>query len=67
MKKNDVKRIVYNLLKDDYYKKLEALVSDIDFFYMYMERNKKSDFRFELRISHEGSFKAFDAIMLIKV
>lgn len=62
MEKKDVKRIVYNLLKEDYYKKLKALESDINFFFMYMERNKKSYFRFDLRISHEGSFKAFDAI-----
>ena len=62
MDKNDVKRIVYGLLKEDYYKKLRALESDINFFSMYMERNKKSDFRFDLRISHEGSFKAFDVI-----
>ena len=57
MDKDDVKRIVYNHLKDDYYIKLRALENDIDFFLMYMERNKKSDFRFDLRISHNGSFK----------
>ena len=62
MDKDDVKRIVYNHLKDDYYIKLRALENDIDFFLMYMERNKKSDFRFDLRISHNGSFKAFNDI-----
>ena len=62
MEKKDVKRIVYNLMKEDYYKKLRELESDITFFSLYMERNKKSDFRFDLRISHQGSFKAFDAI-----
>ena len=48
MDKDDVKRIVYNHLKDDYYIKLRALENDIDFFLMYMERNKKSDFRLDL-------------------
>ena len=62
MDKKQVKQIVYNHLKDDYYKKLRALESDIDFFLLYMERNKKSDFRFDLRISHNASFQAFNDI-----
>ena len=63
MDKEKVKRIVCRLLTSDtYYKKFRALESDVDFFKMYMARNKKSEFRFDLRISYGGSFKAFDDI-----
>lgn len=63
MDKEKVKRIVCRLLTSDtYYKKFRALKSDVDFFKMYMARNKKSEFRFDLRISYGGSFKAFDDI-----
>lgn len=58
----DVKRIVYNHLKDDYYIKLRDLESDVDFFNLYMKRNSKSEFRFNLRISYIGSYRAFDDI-----
>lgn len=62
MNKTDIKRIVYNHLKDDYYTKLRALESDVEFFTLYMKRNQKSEFRFDLRISQGASYKAFDHI-----
>ena len=62
MDANDIKRIVYNHLKDDYYTKLRALESDIEFFTLYMKRNQKSEFRFDLRVSQGMSYKAFDHI-----
>lgn len=63
MDKKQVKKIVCRLLTPDtYYKKFRALESDVNFFKLYMARNQKSEFRFDLRISCDGSFKAFDDI-----
>lgn len=62
MTEDDVKRSAYNQLKDDYYIKLRELESDVDFFSLYMMRNAKSEFRFDLRISYCGSYRAFDDI-----
>ena len=63
MDRIEIKTIVYNLLKPDTYcKKYDALKSDVEFFRMYMERNKQSEFRFDLRISCGNSYKAFDDI-----
>lgn len=63
MDKEKVKKVVCRLLTPDiYYKKFRALESDVNFFKLYMKRNQKSEFRFDLRISCNGSFKAFDDI-----
>lgn len=47
---------------DIYYQKLNALKEDVEFFTLYMKRNKKSDFNFDIRISYSCSFKAFNDI-----
>ena len=63
MDKEKIKTIARRLLTPNtYYEKFRSLESDVDFFKMYMARNKKSEFRFDLRISCGGSFKAFDDI-----
>lgn len=62
MNREQVYSIVYKKMQEDYYKKLRTLESDIDFFTLYMKRNKKSDFNFELRISYKSSFRAFNDI-----
>lgn len=62
MTKSNITHIVYTLMKDEYYKQLRELENDIEFFLLYMERNKKSPFRFQLKISHASSFHAFDDI-----
>lgn len=47
---------------DIYYQKLNALKEDVEFFTLYMKRNKKSDFNFNIRISYSCSFRAFNDI-----
>lgn len=47
---------------DIYYQKLNALKEDVEFFTLYMKRNKKSDFNFDIRISYSCSFRAFNDI-----
>lgn len=47
---------------DIYYQKLNALKEDVEFFTLYMKRNKKSDFDFNIRISYSCSFRAFNDI-----
>lgn len=48
--------------REEYFKELKALKEDINFFDMYMKRNKKSNADFVVRISYKGTFKAFDDI-----
>lgn len=48
--------------REEYFKELKALKEDINFFNMYMKRNKKSNADFVVRISYKGTFKAFDDI-----
>lgn len=64
MDKMDVIETAKRLFKDreEYFKELEALKEDINFFDMYMKRNKKSNADFVVRISYKGTFKAFDDI-----
>ena len=47
---------------DTYYQKLNALKEDVEFFTLFMKRNKKSDFDFNIRVSYSCSFKAFNDI-----
>lgn len=47
---------------DIYYQKLNALKEDVEFFTLYMKRNKKSDFDFNIRVSYSCSFMAFNDI-----
>lgn len=47
---------------DTYYQKLNALKEDVEFFTLYMKRNKKSDFDFNIRVSYSYSFRAFNDI-----
>lgn len=50
---------------DIYYQKLNALKEDVEFFTLYMKRNKKSDFDFNIRISYSCSFRAFNDIWML--
>ena len=47
---------------DTYYQKLNALKEDVEFFTLFMKRNKKSDFDFNIRVTYSCSFKAFNDI-----
>ena len=62
MKRSDIITAVHARMGDEYYEQLNALESDVRFFLLYLERNKNSSFRFGLRISKDGSNKAFDDI-----
>lgn len=57
-----VKSIAYKLCGDSYYEELRLLKEDISFFTMYMQRNKKSHFTFNLWVSQLGSYWAFDKL-----
>ena len=47
---------------DTYYQKLNALKEDVEFFTLFMKRNKKSDFDFNIRVSYSCSIKAINDI-----
>lgn len=62
MDNNEIKSIARKLLGDDYYEKLGLLQSDLEFFRMYMRREKKSEFSFDVKIIPYGGRNAFDDI-----
>jgi hypothetical protein len=63
MNLSKVKSIALKLCgEDNYYEELRLLKEDISFFTMYMQRNKKSHFTFNLRVSQLGSYWAFDKL-----
>ena len=63
MNLSKVKSIAHKLCgEDNYYEELRLLKEDISFFTMYMRRNKKSHFDFNLRMSQLGSHGAFDKL-----
>lgn len=45
---------------ENYYKELNALISDVQFFEMYMKRETKSSFQFSVAIKQAGSLNAFE-------
>ena len=45
---------------ENYYKELNALISDAQFFEMYMKRETKSSFQFSVAITQSCSLKAFE-------
>ena len=59
----DIKEKAIGILGvDEYYRTLRALESDVKFFRLFMEREAKSEFRFDVRIAHSGSYYALDKI-----
>ncbi len=62
MKIEEIKKRARTLIGDKYYEQFYNLKSDVEFFNLYMQRNKKSDFMFKVQISHQGSNHAFNDI-----
>lgn len=63
MQLDDLKNIVIKKETSDvYYRELNDLKSDINFFNLFMKRDKKSVFDFTVRVRQGCSFNAFDAL-----
>lgn len=63
MKIEEIKKMARNLIgSDEYYEKLNNLKSDVEFFNLYMQRNRKSEFMFTVYVEHRGSYRAFNDI-----
>lgn len=62
MNNDEIKDIAVKLLGDDFYKKLNLLRSDVEFFRMYMLREKKSEFLFDVRVRPNGAGNIFSDI-----
>lgn len=62
---NDVRHIAIREKGDDYYEELRLLESDLDFFNMYIQRNKKSNFSFMLIPCQLSTYVAFRDIYAV--
>lgn len=62
MNLSKVESMARELCGDSYYEELRLLKEDISFFTMYMRRNRKSHFNFNLWVSQLGSYWAFDKL-----
>lgn len=60
---NELRQLIKKsgMTTDEYYKKLFALQEDIDFFNLYMKRNKKSEYGLVVKVKI-GAGRAFDDI-----
>lgn len=63
MNLKDIRHLAIEAMGDDYYEEYRLLKSDIDFFNMYIERNRKSScFWFKVVPCYVGTYHAFDDI-----
>ncbi len=63
IKIDEIKKVARNLVgNDEYYEKFYSLKSDVEFFNLYMQRNRKSEFMFKVHVELQGSYRAFDDI-----
>jgi len=62
MKIEEIKKRARTLIGDKYYEQFYNLKSDVEFFNLYMQRNRKSEFMFEVYVKHQGSYRAFNDI-----
>ena len=63
MNLKDIRHLAIEAMGDDYYEEYKVLKSDIDFFNMYIKRNKKSScFWFKVVPCYVGTYHAFDDI-----
>lgn len=58
-----VKKIVMDIKSiDKYYEELNMLKSDVEFFNLFMKREKKSKFEFTVKVGYGSSNKAFEGL-----
>ena len=63
LKINQIKTLAQQILgTENYYKEFYALEEDVTFFTMYANRNRKSKFRFTIKIMYENSYNAFELL-----
>ena len=63
LKIDQIKALAQQILgTENYYKDFHALEEDVTFFTMYVNRNRKSKFRFAIKIMYENSYNAFELL-----
>lgn len=59
---NDIRHFAIGIKGDDYYEEYRLLKEDLDFFNIYINRNKKSAFSFTLIPCQSSTYTAFKSI-----
>ena len=60
---DQIKTLAQQILgTENYYKDFHELEEDVKFFTLYVNRNRKSKFRFAIKIMYENSYNAFELL-----